>query len=340
MRGPKTTRTPSPTAYHPVVIPAPPVNADTLDGKHAADFAAALHSHDNLYIKKYASVVIVAKSGGDFADPLIAVDSITDAGADKPYLIKIMPGVYSNGAAVLQMREYVDIEGSGRNSTKIIGTGSAVISGAPNSELRMLSVENSGSADDSSGVRVSGGMDLRDISVTSAGTGYVRGLWIATNPNSGPAVLSDVKVLINVGGTNNYGIFNQGDATVHDAEIIVLGGEYAVGFWNYGGSMRLSNSNVRVADGSILTLGVYNFAAPLSTVSNVAVSASGAGIARAIQNDNSVMDIDKSEIEGPVAVFSQGTTRLGYSKITSGQVSGTVKCIYLTDGNYDPYVCP
>ncbi|HWR97087.1 MAG TPA: hypothetical protein VN317_01560, partial [Candidatus Methanoperedens sp.] len=176
--------------------------------------------------------------------------------------------------------------------------------------------------------------------VTAAGGGYNRGFWISADPTVGPAVLVDVKVFLSANATYNYGIFNAGDASVRAAEISVSGGNYVVGIWNYGGSMRLSDSNIRVADGGSLTLGVYNYASPPSTFSNVTVSASGPDPARAIQNDQSAVDIDKSEIGGPVAVFSQGTTHLGYSKITAGQVVGTVKCVYLSDLNYDPYVCP
>src|SRR3990170_4813783 len=41
--------------------------------------AAGDHDHDSIYQRKYANVVVVAKNGGDFADPIAAVASITDA---------------------------------------------------------------------------------------------------------------------------------------------------------------------------------------------------------------------------------------------------------------------
>jgi pectin methylesterase-like acyl-CoA thioesterase len=125
------------------------LNADMVDGKHAADFADVNHSHDSLYQKKYENVLVVAKSGGDFADPVAAINSISDAYAENPYLIKIMPGIYDIGSNTIYMKEYVDIEGSGENVTKIIGdiindTTRGVLNGARNSEIRSLTIENTG----------------------------------------------------------------------------------------------------------------------------------------------------------------------------------------------------
>src|SRR6185369_579404 len=63
-----------------------------------------------------ANLVVGAKSGGDVTSPIAAVNSITDASANNPYLIKVMPGVYDLGAASLTMKSFVDLEGSGDSS--------------------------------------------------------------------------------------------------------------------------------------------------------------------------------------------------------------------------------
>ena len=81
---------------------------------------------------------------------LNTLNGITDNSADNPYLIKIGPGIYDIGTSSLQMKQYVDIEGSGEKTTKITGTVTAVwppngtINGASNAELRFLTVENTG----------------------------------------------------------------------------------------------------------------------------------------------------------------------------------------------------
>jgi len=94
----------------------------------------------------YGYVVVVAKSGGAFETIQGALDSITDAGADNRYLVWVAPGVYSE---TVDMISYVDIEGAGRNLTKIQAVGStseegSTVEAAEHSQLRYLTVENTG----------------------------------------------------------------------------------------------------------------------------------------------------------------------------------------------------
>lgn len=98
----------------------------------------------------YANVIVVAKSGGDFTDPVAAVNSITDVSASNPYLVKIMPGVYDINTNSLSMKEYVDVEGAGRDVTIITGNYAnefGVVNGINNSEIRDLTVRNTGGGD-------------------------------------------------------------------------------------------------------------------------------------------------------------------------------------------------
>jgi hypothetical protein len=80
---------------------------------------------------------------------LNTLNNITDASSEKPYVLKIEPGVYDLGTTSLEMKEYVDIEGSGEIATKITGSAgdspfSGVVMGASNAELRFLTVESTG----------------------------------------------------------------------------------------------------------------------------------------------------------------------------------------------------
>lgn len=97
----------------------------------------------------YARTILVsplatpAQSG---AALLAALAAITDASATTPYLLKIEPGVYDLGTSSLQMKPYVDIEGSGEGVTQLQGARRAdqnggAINGADNAELRQLSVK-------------------------------------------------------------------------------------------------------------------------------------------------------------------------------------------------------
>ena len=78
-----------------------------------------------------------------------ALDGIVDATEGNPYLLKIEPGIYNLGTNRLVMKEYVDIEGSGVETTEILSRGSTrpdtgTVIGADNAELRFLTVRNDG----------------------------------------------------------------------------------------------------------------------------------------------------------------------------------------------------
>ena len=83
---------------------------------------------------------------------LDALDDIDDAGAEKPYLLKLEPGIYDLGNEGLYMQSFVDIEGSGQNTTTITSThsgtsadsSSATVIGASSAEIRFLTIENRG----------------------------------------------------------------------------------------------------------------------------------------------------------------------------------------------------
>jgi len=101
-------------------------------------------------LKPLQNIITVAKSNGDFDDPVAALNSITDASAANPYLVVIAPGVYDIGSSGLVMQEYVDVAGSGQDSTFIKGSKSnsslngnaALVTGSDNAGLRDLTIEN------------------------------------------------------------------------------------------------------------------------------------------------------------------------------------------------------
>jgi hypothetical protein len=120
-------------------------------GTSATTVAAGNHTHSGAV--KYAQVVVVAKSGGDSTNPASAVAAITDASAAKPYLVKVMPGVYDIGSSSVVMKPFVYLEGSGDSSVIKSKIGNAIsecvvgtINMANNSSVKNVRVINSGSA--------------------------------------------------------------------------------------------------------------------------------------------------------------------------------------------------
>lgn len=210
------------------------LNADTVDGMHAAAFAPAAHAHpidgvvgldealagkagadhthDGLYQGKYANVIVVAKSGGDFTDPVAALNSIVDASATNRYLVKIMPGVYDVAPVTLFMKDFVEVEGSGRGVTELrcqswhMGHAiAAVYFFGVTSEIRDLSIRHAGGLPTGQTCGVSGsyvfGVNAdygASARVTNVDIVVSNGSWTAGvvvgNGSAARAILQDVSV--------------------------------------------------------------------------------------------------------------------------------------------------
>ncbi len=71
---------------------------------------------------------------------------ITDNDADNRYTVLLEPGIYDCGGTPVEMKDFVDLQGSGRGVTQIAGSvagnSTGVVLGASDAELRRLSVEN------------------------------------------------------------------------------------------------------------------------------------------------------------------------------------------------------
>ena len=67
---------------------------------------------------QYENVITVAKSGGDFTSVAAALNSIGDAAAANPYLVRVMPGVYTE-TDLVTVKSYVHVQGSGPLATVV-----------------------------------------------------------------------------------------------------------------------------------------------------------------------------------------------------------------------------
>ena len=206
--------------------------------------------------KPLKNVITVAKARGDFTDPVAAVNSISDASANNPYLVVIGPGVYTL-TQTLVMKEHVDITGSGENVTKLVGAisggspmdaSSAIISGANNAALSSLTVENTGG-------------DYGSVALY--------------NNNASPSV-NNVTATAS-GGTNNCGVYNASSSpTMSNVTATASGGSYSYGVYNYNSSSpTMSNVTATVSGGTGENVGVYNYTSSSPTMSNVNATASG-----------------------------------------------------------------
>jgi hypothetical protein len=148
-----------------------------------------------------------------------------------PCLLKIMPGVYDIGSTPLQMQGYVDIEGSGENTTKITGAVntswppvSGTVKGTNNAELRFLTVENTCDGTDSAAI---------------------------FNSSASPSILH-VTATASGGTDYNYGVFNYSSSspTMTNVTATALGGAYNYGVYNYSSSPTMTNVTATASGGT------------------------------------------------------------------------------------------
>lgn len=225
----------------------------------------------------YAGVVIVAKSGGDYIEPIAALASIIDASSTKPYLVKIMPGVYDLGSSALNMLPFVDVEGSGESTTVIrssvenefFPSATGTVNGADNSEIRFLTVEAVGLAQSSkvvgigtSGsafkmtnvtVKVDSGMYgegivlmasaavMTNVTITSTAGNLAYGVY---NDSSSP-IMSNVAISVSSTLGGAIGIFDiRSAAVMNQVTISAQGYSVGRGIWSRYANDRLSNATI------------------------------------------------------------------------------------------------
>lgn len=301
--------------------------------------------------KPLKNIVTVAKANGMFTDPVAAVNSITDASADNPYLVVIGPGVYTL-THTLVMKPWVDITGSGENVTRLVGAisggdsaSSSMVQTASHAVLSNMSIKNTGGDDYSIGVRIAGGFgQVRRITTEAIDGGNNRGIEIYHTS----ARLIDVTVLAGFGHENiaianyqapslemnhvlaratggsssfNYGVLNSySNSRMVGVTAEAYGGMTNAAVYNNASSPLMIRVQTNAWDGAN-SYGVYNFA-PSSVVVNSPV-------------------IRRSTIKGAThGVYSincSGLTFLSQSTISGGvSVSwpATAKCV-ACDGDYD-----
>ena len=287
------------------------VNADLLDGQHAAAFQQ--HSQN---------VRVVAKSGGDYTTITAALNSITDAAAANPYLITVAPGVYTE---TVTMKPYVDIEGAGEMATKITSTGSSSLTtgtvvGASNAELRFLTAENTGGYTYAIAI-YSANTAPRLTHITATASGGFQNICVYDGSSSSPtltnvtasasggtgnyygvfnyhssATMTNVTASVSE-GMNNYGVYNDHSSSkMTSVTVTASGGTSNYGVWNDNSSPMIT-SVTATASGGTHNYGVYNTSAS-PTITSMIVSASGGTTNYGMWNDNSSATIQNSSITG------------------------------------------
>lgn len=225
-----------------------------------------------------------------------AIANITDNSAAKPYLITMDPGTYDVGDFRMQLKSFVDIQGSGQGNTIIQGNGNTgvgdllngVLKGANSLELRNLQIKCIGGVgrngialynaavsptlrnvtivasggDANWGIRNNGGSPLiEDSKITASGGSVAYGIVDTSSTAAQPAIRRTS--ITASGATNAYGIYNdmQGmPSDVRDSRITVSGTSTAYGFYlasSNGSNIGLLVNSTLAVSGATTNYGVY-----------------------------------------------------------------------------------
>ena len=271
------------------------------------------------------------------------IAGITDNSATNPYLVKIEPGIYHLGAGSLTMKPYVDVEGSGEGVTTVtsgVSSGAGTVVGVDHSELRFLSVTNTGGGQQSVAL-FSETTSPRFTHVTALATGGAENYGI--HMSNGSPVLTNVTATASGGGQSfAVGNFN-GNVTVLDS---AFGASDAAGvnvglLTTLGGSVRLVSSTLTGSGGAI-AIGMRSYSGS-HTLQNVTVSGSGSGESYGIYNGQKTsapsVSVHQSRISGQTnSVFALGgSVKLGASQLSGpagvGEL-GTVTCAASYSGSF------
>jgi hypothetical protein len=223
------------------------VDADTVDGLHAHQLA---HHYHNL--------VVVAKSGGDFASVQAAIDSISDATEANAYLVWVAPGVYEEQ---VEMKPHVHLQGAGQDVTTIASDANSdvwppdqvTLVLSSHSSLRDLTVENDGAADGHTAMLARQGcMDTLVADVTARATGGGVGhSAIFLEETAADVTLQQVTALAENASSNNTGlVYYDADGTrLLGGTYTARGGEKAWAiFARYGGGTLVAEGISALAE--------------------------------------------------------------------------------------------
>ena len=302
-----------------------------------------------------------------------ALAGITTASATKRYVVKIEPGIYDVGSTSLEMKPYVDLEGSGREATVIRGTGGedfnyGVVKLASSAELRDLKVlceglqgttaigvlganahsgritnvviESSGGSA-TWGLRNIGSLNLvmRNSTITlasSAGSGDNYGI---VNRNFASLTVERTEVTVS-GRPNGYGVFSEdADLSLKDVSIDATGGTVAYGYyWNsqFGnGALTVSHSTIVAQGASSQAFGIrFGGSSPMK-VEHSRIEASSTGLSYGVDCNSSVSClIDHAEVAGDTASVTSGFgVNVGATQLRGGAASGAT-CSGVYDETY------
>jgi hypothetical protein len=276
-------------------------NADTVDGLHASELGAS-----------YQNVLIVAKNGGDFSSVQAAIDSISDASADNPYLVWVAPGEYDEQ---VNMKPYVHLQGAGQDATIISSTVAA--SNWPPEQVA---------------VRLASYSSLRDLTAKSAGSASYNVTIMATTGVTETLVENIRSQALNDGITSMTNIaflMTGADISVNMRQVNALaqGPSYNYALYSEGVTLNVQDSAFTARDG-INSYGIFIFSSVASDRLDlygdnlVCTAENGSNLNYALySNEGSIVQLQGGTFTGSGGTLSSGIFNVGQSSLTAVDVT-------------------
>ncbi|HKV11272.1 MAG TPA: hypothetical protein VJ725_24230 [Thermoanaerobaculia bacterium] len=299
-----------------------------------------------------------------------ALAGISSPSSTNQWLLKLEPGIYDVGSTLLQMRSWVDIEGSGIGVTTITGSVpvasnfDATVHGADNAELRLLTVEATAGTTSSAiamanynvspriyrvrfstaagtawGVRnVNSATLMEEVEITATATGAGDGYGVIYRgfPNQKGAVRRS-KITV-TGAANNYGLFLASSLCLdelRDSRIDVTGGVRSRGLYADASGWSTSGENLRVKNTEINAAGgsTASYGMDLSTA-NLGLEVTESKVWGTGSGSTSTYGIVHNSLLDPLIV--QSSWVIGFTNSISGNLAPSVTGTTLQGGPVSP----
>lgn len=314
------------------------------------------------------TILTVAPSGAMFKTIAAALASIKSSDSSNRYMISVAPGSY---AGPVVMKPYVDLVGSGEQSTRLSAPGgatpqaAAVVRAANGSQIRSLTIISSGGAA-AVGVYAEGSSSiayLEDVTVFAlSGTSLTYGVYgqgtilqldrVTVSVNSQDGLVSALQLVggsstvdrswIYAQGPLGYGLHKEGSGFVVANDTSFVG---PIGAQLTSGG-QLNGRNLKITGVAIGLQCVGGFA--LLDGSAISAASNGGPPQIGIETSQGAkVDVHQGKVYGPVSsvAAAAGTqVRLGGASVGGGATSGagTIKCAGVYDEffMFFPNTCP
>jgi hypothetical protein len=243
-----------------------------------------------------------------------AIDSITDASEDNPYLVWVAPGEYLESVT---MKPYVHLQGAGQETTVISSTVTSEDFPPINATLVMTSH-----------------VTVRDLQIVNNGAGELIAGLIAT-AGVVDAKVTDVKVMAHGNSEQNFAIFTIGSSLTFES----VTASSQNGTLSNTGMYNDEGSEVELVDcsaagtGGYQAYGIYNFGDSFLTARNTDAQGSNANHNRGLVNQNGAYAIieDGSFIaDGPGGTSARGIVNDNGSSLQAVHIS-----VYARSSDYN-----